>query len=68
MAVRLEMTPTNASSTGQEVPDGADGPAPVLPAPRRPRRFGPGLVGRRPRPQDGSPDDRRLTSRYVTRL
>lgn len=64
MAVRLEMTRANTPVTETDLSD----PAPVLPSPRKPRRFGPGLVSRRPRPQDGAADDRRLTSRYVSRL
>lgn len=65
MAVRLEMTRTSAPTAERDVPDHA---APAVPSPRKPRRFGPGLVSRRPRPQDGSLDDRRLTSRYVSRI
>lgn len=68
MAVRLEMTRTNTPVTEPDLSDVTDHPAPALPSPRKPRRFGPGLVTRRPRPQDGAPDDRRLTSRYVSRL
>ncbi|KMS92774.1 hypothetical protein [Prauserella rugosa] len=72
MAVRLEMTRAGASGTEHDVTE------PSLPSPRKPRRFGPGLVARRPSTRSdvgdaaetaGYPlDDRRLTSRYVVRL
>ncbi|MBB3663211.1 MULTISPECIES: hypothetical protein [Prauserella salsuginis group] len=68
MAVRLEMPRAGAPTTEPDVPDLTDHAVPALPSPRKPRRFGPGLVSRRPPQQDGAPDDRRLTSRYVARL
>ncbi|GAA1200703.1 hypothetical protein [Prauserella alba] len=68
MAVRLEMTGSSTQTPEPDVPDLTDHAVPALPSPRKPRRFGPGLVSRRPREHGDSPDDRRLTSRYVARL
>lgn len=61
MTVRFDMPRTNVSGTEHEATD-------HVPAPRKPRRFAPGLVTRRPRRNDDTVDDRRLTSRYVVRL